>query len=821
MHGFPRGIAHRATRQLFNYSGPDPVIGRIIDNLDSQKMYTICSWVGNCSPLFSKGTYNGGVTCGDVGAILTRGDVASDTLVATVNASVCTAVTLQNLGKREMDSNGNLSAFVAPTYMALRTCTTHGGSFSTINDAKNFTNSSAERLFILTVVVNTQANGGSFDNDTKLQDYVQVYLNGKRINTTARKTVPGSSWTTITTSITPGGNYPLHSYNSAALTYGITQVNEYTSNPRTYRTKHPMIASTNTSGGANGIGRSIQNNGQAQSVNSAGGYGLRVQYFNGVRMILMETNNECRSTTAYTSSEIATHIGNLSVKWGLPMAYRWIILTNNGSASLSFARLGFYCSHSEAYTDSTGQTTDAKTGAYMNIMKGFTQTIGLTTVGTVSVGVGGTTPASIKAPANTTISSVLSMSNATASVADAAPTALGQAIDIPAGSSITIDLADSVTCSHLRFGKFFTANTSDYANLKMQVQLVSTVPDTERPGIIYDYDLIASANASGVTHGQFPLYSGPINARTTQFVTSTAHINTCGVYALLQRSGSSPVSIPAYQIPNTLNNMRGMGSLYVASLTRGCTVTVSGGSWIPAMSVADDFKLHLFATSAPFTDPGSRNCTVTGYSLADGTITFNVTPPTSGNCTLVVFAYDSSGTLRNTIVGSTVAVIDLSQYILYNQTKNTTPGWDKQHAGFARPTATSFSSMYTSFVRLTFDNTLYMDTSGTEWNSTTGSVGNMMLKNSSYSPNVTEEFWTISNSPIASCYAAPISILNSSGLSGSIFAGSNDGQFTADNGTSYYQVWDNSANSSPWIRWGYKYNVTARSVGLCAVAEGS
>jgi hypothetical protein len=283
-------------------------------------------------------------------------------------------------------------------------------------------------------------------------------------------------------------------------------------------------------------------------------------------------------------------------------------------------------------------------------MKGFTQTTGLTTVGTVSVGVGGTTPASIKAPANTTISTVLSMSNATASVADAAPTALGQSIDIPAGSSITIDLADSVTCSHLRFGKFFTANTSDYANLKMQVQLISTVPDTERPGIIYDYDLVASANASGVAYGQFPLYTGPINSRTTAFVDNTGtHKNTCGVYALVQRSGSNQTTIPSYVTPSGLSNMviGGSGTLRIG-ITRGCKVMVTG-SGNPAQSVASDFKVHLFASgSGPsYNTPGSFNCEVTGYSLADGTLTFDATTTTMGSgFTFVVFAYNSSSVLQ-------------------------------------------------------------------------------------------------------------------------------------------------------------------------------
>jgi hypothetical protein len=1033
MHGFPRGIAHRATRQLFNYSGPDPVIGRIIDNLDSQKMYTICSWVGNCSPLFSKVTYNGGVTCGDVGAILTRGDVTSDTLVATVNSSVCTAMTLQNLGKREMDSNGNLSAFVAPTYRALRTCTTHGGSFSTNNDAKNFTNSSAERLFIVTVVVNTQANGGSFDSDTKLQDYVQVYLNGKRINTTARKTVPGSSWTTITSSITPGGNYPSYSYNSAALTYGITQVNEYTSNPRTYRTKHPMIASTNTSGGANGIGRSIQNN----IASSASGFGLRVQYANGIRMILMETKNECRSTQAYDSAtEVAAHIEGLSTKWGLPMAYRWITIGNPaGAPTFRFQRLGLYASHSEAHADASGTTVDSKMSAFTNIMKGYTTA----TLNSVNYNIGVVSASGVTFGNGVTLTSVLS--NTTSSIPSNT-----EGLEIVAGGSITIDLGDSLTCSHLRFGGFYAASSADYANVRLTVKVTATVPDSELPGTTYECDLKAAKNAAGLTEGQFPLHAGPIVTKDTQFITSVAssgsivgtqallldasiysgsgqwldtstngrdgtlnngtvyaggafvfdgtddsvtgiipasifsqghtiacwfntdpsvgasgawhpmfangigsnsvsifrytatkhcigannaglgatsielnlgadhygtwiygaivysnatngsvvtvyaykngsllstsgslywnlattstyavgngvggnsykgsiahvtvypkaltqaeftqnynalasrymsglHVNGSGVYALVPSGSKVPLPDPAaYVAPDTLSDLilKSPGLQAQIALV-GCTVKLSKVDFLPSSISVTNVTVHLFdsvsaATTAGTTKPGSPNCTVTSYGFVDGVITFTATPTMSGNDRILVVFVDkpvgASGAATVAIAdntGRTVQTFPWQNYILYQQARTTNPGWQLQLPSFARLSGDRLSTDYTNFVRATFDNTLFKDGAGTQWSSSTGSTGNMILKSEYFSQDDTR---LINNMGmrLASTMFAPI--------------GPGFSALTGDNNLSYNQfLLDTTTNAvTPFVRWGYKYSVTATYVGLCLFALAS
>jgi hypothetical protein len=146
-----------------------------------------------------------------------------------------------------------------------------------------------------------------------------------------------------------------------------------------------------------------------------------------------------------------------------------------------------------------------------------------------------------------------------------------------------------------------------------------------------------------------------------------------------------------------------------------------------------------------------------------------------------------------------------SNFILWNQPKVANPGWEQQLAAFTRPSQYALSSAYTDFVRATFDNTLYNDTNGNQWNSTTGSVLNMVLKPQFIGEQT--DIYLIKNVPISSCYVAPVS--NITGVPVGL------GRFYADNGSYYQQWWDNSYNSGPFIRWGYKFSVTARSVGMC------
>jgi hypothetical protein len=650
---FPEAIAHQSARVLFGYPGPDPTIGRIIQELELQKKYTIATWIGNSQFLFYHNAYNSypGMSKGDVTAIVAGaegGSGTTDSVGMVVSANVCTQLTLQ-VGRgvcvaTALSENG----YTRPTYHAPRTLTRFGNAD---NDGTNFSNSSGERLFMLTVVVNTQANSGAFNSESTMRDFVAVYVNGKRVNTQARIANAGSGIPTVTTSVALGGSTYPTGFTSAALTYGITQINNSDANA-IRNTKHPMVAGTNSI--AAGI-RSIATMSDVSHPNTPSG--RRISFGGTRRLIMLEMLTENRSTIPYGPAEVAAHIGALSVKWGIPMAYRWITIVNEGTATFSFARLGLYCSHSEAFHDTTGDKLDPKTSTYMNIMKGYTGTV----ANPVTVGVGGATPASVKS-----ITAVLSMSGASQSAADAAPSAAGQAIDLPGGSSITIDLADSVTCSHLRFGQFYTATAADYASLRMSVKLISTEPGTERPGIIYAYDLLAGLNTSNVVAaqaaGQFPLHAGPINARTDQFMTANAstHVNTCGVYALVANGGGIPVT--DYRAPSNFINLAiaSPGTL-TAFVTARITATVFGlGD--NAARVAGDFKVHLFATAGPsYTCPadGSRNCTVTGYSLTSGVVMFDARPTVSGSSfTFVVFVYDSSAVLIATLpYGSTHAVV--------------------------------------------------------------------------------------------------------------------------------------------------------------------
>ena len=104
-------------------------------------------------------------------------------------------------------------------------------------------------------------------------------------------------------------------------------------------------------------------------------------------------------------------------------------------------------------------------------------------------------------------------------------------VTISPGGSVTIDLGDAVTCSHLLFGSF--ASTGDVTLARMSVDLTPTLTEAETQGTAVSHVLKAALNNSGVAYGQFPLYSPALQADTAAFVTSAgAHVNTCGVYAL-------------------------------------------------------------------------------------------------------------------------------------------------------------------------------------------------------------------------------------------------------------------------------------------------
>jgi hypothetical protein len=183
-----------------------------------------------------------------------------------------------------------------------------------------------------------------------------------------------------------------------------------------------------------------------------------------------------------------------------------------------------------------------------------------------------------------------------------------------------------------------------------------------------------------------------------------------------------------------------------------------------------------------------------------------VTCTVPGGTYYIYVSLDVDAHLISTAAATPLQAMDWSSYILYNQPKVTNPGWEKQLAAFARPSANEWSAAYASFIRAVVDNTMYQDTSGVEWNSSTGSLGNMMLKPENYGDQADPHL--IKNVPTAFCYVAPVSSFTGSGALT---------PFTADNGTAYAQYWNSSSSGYPgvFIRWGYKVAVTARSWGIC------
>ena len=543
MGGFPTAVTHKGTRSLFNYTGPDPNIGRIVDTLDSQKMFTISSLVGNTVFLFIKGLYGYGgygtpkQDSGYAATIIKQSGQANG-MTGTVINNVCTQFLHTNIGGSAISlaasNNGmNGNVFTPPSYAMFRSCTHAGAGYATgnalndyRNDAEYYPGLGEERMYILTVVVNTQSNGGFFNSDQTMENYIKVYLNGKQINTANRR-VSSGSYVTVTTSIPiASSSYPSYFYNSSALTYGITQITDATFNVATKYTKYSMLCSVNARGMTGMAGRSTFPSGQQDPwFESAAGGGGRISMPSGrCRAIHAETSNLCRATpdVSYSSTEIATHIAALSKKWGIVMAYRWVTIRNTGSVDFRFNRLGFYASHTEALSDSAGNATDAKMLSYKNIMKGFIATVATQgnpsvsvscTVSSATVGVNG-------------ITAVLSQTGISApSVSD------NTIVTIQPGGSIMIDLADSITCSHVRFGNF--ASTGDVTLVRMSVDLTPTLPESEVKGTPVEHYLKASMNNSGVTVGQFPLYTPLTQPDLVSFVTAGGvHLNTCGVYVL-------------------------------------------------------------------------------------------------------------------------------------------------------------------------------------------------------------------------------------------------------------------------------------------------
>jgi hypothetical protein len=241
---------------------------------------------------------------------------------------------------------------------------------------------------------------------------------------------------------------------------------------------------------------------------------------------MLETKMDCRETTPYTDSEIATHITTLATKWGLPLAYRWVTIQNTGTTTFSFQRLGFYGSHAEAYADSIGDKTDTKSGAYLNVMKNYAGT-GQNLVQTIST---------FNTIAYTPITNVLSNTGVTGPVGNTGIRMFSSS----GGGIIKIDLGDPITCSHIRFGNFTSIAPQ---NVRLKITLSTTKFADETEGSVYECKLKAAKNASGPSEGQFPLHSPSIETSSDPFLNVTdpmdssiiagSHINSCGIYVLV------------------------------------------------------------------------------------------------------------------------------------------------------------------------------------------------------------------------------------------------------------------------------------------------
>jgi hypothetical protein len=333
-----------AVKHMFGLSVWDPLFGATIDRLDMEKQFTICSFVCNGSLLYRG---HGQTTIGD--AMCLFGDISnlSNTsqtglpFSVSVSNSVCTGVIMQNFGSmRIRDSNDIKPTFLSPSYTALRTCTL-SGTFS-----GEYAHPSQERLYIVTVVIDTTVAGSnSFASDSDMEKYAKIYINGKRINTSTRRVTIGSNYVTCTTNVTNTTAWPPYFFTSSALTYNISQITDTTKNAAAMKYSMGRINPRYNSTSGKSFNANV--NGRPWPVE-------RTSLCKGSnRTIVLETKTEHRKTSVYTTAEVDTHIKNLSTKWGIVMAYRWVTIKNTGSVNFRFSRLGFYASHTEAYSDST------------------------------------------------------------------------------------------------------------------------------------------------------------------------------------------------------------------------------------------------------------------------------------------------------------------------------------------------------------------------------------------------------------------------------------------------------------------------------------
>ena len=519
-------------RTMCGYSAFSLLCSQTMDRLDMTKRFSVTSWICNANAMFfwmngfQSGIEQGGVT----GLYAFQNNWNSGScLTESITSNVTTECTMQVL-----NAMGYVGTWAK--YRALRTLSTHGSGW---NDGVTYPNnpnstsvSSSERLYLVTYAVDTYRSGSEIRSDADFQNYVRVYINGKAINTSSRRTAPSTfSWGGW--GYFPETNYDgiyqscLKNYrdsrvfNSAPLVHRITMAGceNKTEGSGALR----LLSKKNMLGGPNVVSALKQYGSDSNSINTIG---LSVaptgastndtcRYYKPYsRIIIMESKMDCRASVKYTDAEIATHITALADKWGLPLAYRWVTVTNTGSVAFSFKRLGFYASHAEAYADSTGSAVDSKTGANLNVMKDYT----------------GASPYQIAITSTLSSTALSSLTAVLSGTSNDAP-ATNEGIQIQVGGHIKIDLGDPITCSHIRLGAF---SSSDPGSVRMRMRLTATKFADETQGSEYECKVQAAKNASGPGEGQFPMHSPTVVASSTAFLNSDGtHRNTCGIYVLV------------------------------------------------------------------------------------------------------------------------------------------------------------------------------------------------------------------------------------------------------------------------------------------------
>ena len=121
----------------------------------------------------------------------------------------------------------------------------------------------------------------------------------------------------------------------------------------------------------------------------------------------------------------------------------------------------------------------------------------------------------------------------------------------------------------------------------------------------------------------------------------------------------APSAAGSYVVPQTLATLS--GSFTHNSKTTGAIITIQSGLglWTADTNEQFDFSVHMIQKGATQWTPGTTkfNGNVMAYNKVTGELQFNVIPPVSGTCTLVVFVRDGkTGLLATTLLSADVSV---------------------------------------------------------------------------------------------------------------------------------------------------------------------